>query len=162
MAASLVTGQASRIHTVSRAQHASAVLLAAADPAAQGELWALLRSWGHRVDIVADDYALHQALKRPESVPIVILDTDLPGLQAWRSCINFNSKLARRRSWTILLTEARTVNRSSSDTSSAQHRSRRRPHQAHRRVRTPRLAARRLAHPGAFCGDGRGNRRRPL
>src|SRR5277367_1099874 len=106
MATSLAAGQDSRVHATSRGQRGAAVLLATADSRLQAELWAQLRSWEHPVEIVADSYALLQALERPESVPIVILDTDLPDLRGMALLHRLQLQSARRRSWTILLTEA--------------------------------------------------------
>ena len=147
--------------TVSRVQHTSAVLLATSDPRLQAKLWALLRSWGHPVDIVADGYALHQALERPESVPIVILDTDLPGLRGMALLHHSTSNRAPKE-LDNPTHGGGTVNRSRQRQTRSRHWSRRRPHQAHRRVRTPRLAACRLAHPCAPRRDGRGDRCRPI
>ncbi len=106
MATSLVSGQGPRVQIVSQVQHTSAVLLATSVPRLQAELWALLRSWGHPVDIVADGHALLQALERPESLPVLILDADLPGLRGMALLHQLQLQSARRRSWTILLTEA--------------------------------------------------------
>ncbi len=107
MATSLSIGQDSRVHTLARPSRTPGILLATADSQLQGELWALLRSWEHPVDIVADHCALLQALERPESAPIVILDTDLPGLRGMTLLHRLQLQSTRRRSWTILLTDAR-------------------------------------------------------
>jgi two-component system, cell cycle response regulator len=114
MATALIAAPDSQVHAVSRAQHTSAVLLATSAPKLQADLWALLRSWGHPVDIAADANALLQALERPESVPIVILDTDLLGLRGMALLHQLQLQSARRRSWTILLTEAPESNQADS------------------------------------------------
>src|SRR5271170_5312994 len=107
MATSLSIGQESRVHTLPRSPRTPGILLATADSRLQGEMWTLLRSWEHPVDIVADHCALLQALERPESAPIVILDTDLPDLRGIALLHRLRLQSTRRRSWTILLTDAR-------------------------------------------------------
>ncbi len=106
MATSLAIEPESKVHTFVRSPRAPGILLATADSRLQGEMWALLRSWEHPVEIVADHDALLRALKRPEAAPIVILDTDLPGLRSMELLHQLQLQSARRRSWTILLTDA--------------------------------------------------------
>ena len=106
MATSLFTGQDSRVHAVARIQKAPGVLVAAAESVGRAGLQALLRGWGHPVESVADGEALLRALERPESPPIVILDIDLPGLRGMSLLDKLQLQSARRRSWTIVLTES--------------------------------------------------------
>jgi DNA-binding response OmpR family regulator len=106
MATSLSIRPESRTHALARSHPTPGILLATANSRLQGEMWALLRSWEHPVDIVADHYALLRALERPESAPIVILDTDLPGLRGIALLHQLQLQSTRRGSWTILLTGA--------------------------------------------------------
>ena len=106
MATSLSIGQDSGVHALVRSSHAPAVLLAAADPKLQSALQSLMSGWGHPVETVADGNGLLRALERPESVPIVILDADLPGLRGMTLLHTLQLQSSRRRRWTILLTDA--------------------------------------------------------
>jgi two-component system, cell cycle response regulator len=106
MATSLFTGQVSRVHALARLQQAPGVLLAAAESVGRSGLQALLRGWGHAVETVGDGDALLRAIELPESVPVVILDIDLPGLRGMALLHQLQLQSARRRSWTIVLTES--------------------------------------------------------
>ena len=106
MATSLSIEPESKVHTLVHSPRIPGILLATADSRLQGEMWALLRTWEHPLEIVADHCALLRALERPESAPIVILDTDLPGLHGMALLHQLQLQSTRRRSWTILLTDA--------------------------------------------------------
>jgi len=110
MATSISTTQDLRVRSLAgslaRSPHTPAVLLAAADLALQAELQPLLRAWGHPLETVTDGVSLLQALERPESTPVVILDADLPGLRGMTLLNRLQLQSTRRRSWTILLTGA--------------------------------------------------------
>ena len=115
MATSLSIRQESRARALARSPRTPGVLVATGDPRLQGELWALLRGWGHPVEIVTDGSALLQALAHPESVSIIILDADLPGLDGMTLLHRLQLQSTRRRSWTILLTGARCSGEAGSD-----------------------------------------------
>jgi len=107
MANSISTTHDSLVRSHARAPHTPAVLLAAADLTLQAELQPLLRAWGHPVETVTDGIAMLQALERPESTPVIILDANLPGLHGMTLLHRLQLQSTRRRSWTILLTDAR-------------------------------------------------------
>jgi two-component system cell cycle response regulator len=113
MAISLSAGHDSPIHALLRSFRTPGILLATEDPRLQGEMWTRLRGWGHPVEIVTDGSALLQALAHPESVPVIILDADLPGLHGMTLLHRLQLQSTRRRSWTILLTGARQSNQAS-------------------------------------------------
>jgi two-component system, cell cycle response regulator len=122
MATTLLAGQDSRVHAPSRAQQTPPVLLAIADPRLRTDLHARLRDWGHPVEAITDANALLQALDRPESVPIVILDADLPGLRGLPLLHRLRLQSTRRRSWTILLTAAGRGDETSNQTPASESR----------------------------------------
>ena len=105
MATSLLIAQESKVQTLVRSPRTPGILLATADSRLQGEMWALLRRWEHPLEIVADHYALLRALDRPECPPIIIVDTDLPGIHGMTLLHQLQLQSARRRSWAILLTD---------------------------------------------------------
>jgi diguanylate cyclase (GGDEF)-like protein len=106
MANYLSTGQDAHVHALVRSSHAPAVLLAVAEPDLQAKLQSLICAWGHPVETVADGNGLLRALERPESVPIVVLDADLPGLHGMSLLNTLQMQSTRRRRWTVLLADA--------------------------------------------------------
>jgi two-component system, cell cycle response regulator len=87
-------------------QPALRLLIGAAPAPETSKLAALLQDWGYGVDLAASGDALREALNQADAAPILLLDPALPGLNGVALLDHLHSRSARRRIWTIALTDA--------------------------------------------------------